>query len=353
MLRILRISVSLVLVSFSSASANDTFVHESAGNLMFVQNNSVAIQRERLVVGPPIQPSPAFTATIPIHVEYELENMSGALVNARIGFPLAPCNLGDYINAKHLNFISGSAATCPKEPKMNLLVEGRSVTGHWDFVFLRDGAPLGSGPSDAGLGKRVASLINLVRDPDERFFAEDPEFLRGAKQLCDQLGGKMKDADCSAFERILVHRTFLWDYTFPAHAKTHVVHDYQVGASWNLHPDDVFHTDAFCLNDPSTRPAWTKYMERIHHDEAVVQAGKSDSAPYPLEFFTEYVLKTGALWAGPIKDFELVIRKSSPKQLISTCFTGLTKTAPLEFRTHRVNFKPTEDLRILYLPAQR
>jgi Domain of unknown function (DUF4424) len=350
MLRILRIGASLLLGGVFSASANDTFVHESAGNLMFVQTNSVAIQRERLVIGPPIQPNPAFTATIPIHVEYELENASGAPVKARIGFPSAACSLGDYINAKHMTFLSGSAATCPKEPKMNLVVDGGQMIGQWGFVFLRDRAPLGNGPSDAGLGKRIGALINLVRDPDERFFAQDPEFLRDAKLLCDQLGGKMKDADCSAFERILVHRTFLWDYTFPAHAKTHVVHDYQVGASWNLHPDDVFHTDAFCLNDPSTRPAWTKYMDRVHRDEATFNARKSDNYPYPLEFFTEYVLKTGALWAGPIKDFELVIRKSSPQQLISTCFTGLTKTTPLEFRTHRANFKPSEDLRILYLP---
>jgi hypothetical protein len=341
-----------MLVSCFSASANDTFIHESAGNLMFVQNNSVAIQRERLVIGPPIHTDPKFVATIPIHVEYELENISASEVNAHVGFPLAACSLGDYINNKTASFVSGYSATCVKEPKMNLVVDGGQVTGHWDFVFLRDGAPL-SGPLDSGLSKRIGASINLVRDPDERYHAEDPEFLKNAQSLCDQLGGKMKGPDCSAFERILVHRTFLWKHTFPAHARTRVIHDYQVTASWNLHPDEIFHSDAFCLNDPSTRPAWTKYMDRLHRDEAAFSTGKSDVGPYPLEFFTEYVLKTGALWAGPIKDFELVIRKSSPQQIISTCFTGLTKASTLEFRTHRVNFKPTEDLRILYLSADR
>jgi hypothetical protein len=34
--------------------ANDTFVHESAGNLMFAQNYEVSIERERLVIGPPV-----------------------------------------------------------------------------------------------------------------------------------------------------------------------------------------------------------------------------------------------------------------------------------------------------------
>jgi hypothetical protein len=38
--------------------------------------------------------------------------------------------------------------------------------------------------------------------------------------------------------------------------------------------------------------------------------------------YTEYVLRTGTQRAGPIKEFELVIRKSSPTQLVSTCFSA-------------------------------
>jgi len=49
-------SRALVCVGLSvPAPANDSFVHQSAGNLMFVQSYDVAIQRERLVIGPPIQ----------------------------------------------------------------------------------------------------------------------------------------------------------------------------------------------------------------------------------------------------------------------------------------------------------
>jgi hypothetical protein len=340
-----RLFVTLLLAI--PALANDTFVHESAGNLMFVQNNEVMIRRERLVIGPPIQSDPLWT--IPIHVEYDLQNTSARMVQAHIGFPLAACSLGDYIWAKHLDFISGSASTCVKEPKMSLAVEGRPVAGRWDFVFLRDGAPLGDGSPDVGLGKTISALINMVHDPQESFFREDPAFLKAAKNLCTQLGGQMKEADCSAFRRISVHRTFLWEHAFTAGAKAHVVHDYRVSASWNLHPADVFPSDAFCLGDSSTRSVWAKYMEDLRQKEA---AGRVEET-YPREFFTEYVLRTGALWAGPIKDFELVIRKSSAAQLVSTCFSGLTKTSSVEFRVHRVDFKPVEDLRILYLEPAR
>src|ERR1700690_2115616 len=122
--RVFRLFATIGLLAMPTL-ANDTFVHESAGNLMFVQNNEVMIQRERLVVGPPLQSSSTPLWTIPIHVEYELHNTSAKQIQARIGFPLAACSLGDYLWAKHLNFLSGSAATCVKEPKMNLTVDGR------------------------------------------------------------------------------------------------------------------------------------------------------------------------------------------------------------------------------------
>jgi Domain of unknown function (DUF4424) len=48
-------------------------------------------------------------------------------------------------------------------------------------------------------------------------------------------------------------------------------------------------------------------------------------------------------------EIDLVIRKSSPQQLVSTCFKGLSKTSPTEFRAQRSPFKPSEDLRVLYL----
>jgi hypothetical protein len=204
--RLLRLIATIGLLAMP-VLANDTFVHESAGNLMFVQNNDVMIERERLVIGPPVQSSSTPLWTIPIHVEYDLRNTNANQIRARIGFPLAACSLGDYLSAKYGSFVTGGAATCVKEPKMSLNVDGRSVAGRWDFVFLRDGAPLGNSSSDAGLGKNIAALINLVRDPTEILDGEDRVFLKAARNLCAQLGGQMNKADCSAFARISVHRT--------------------------------------------------------------------------------------------------------------------------------------------------
>ncbi len=214
---------------------------------------------------------------------------------------------------------------------------------------------MGGSQADAGIGRGISALINLIRDPDESFYREDPMFLRAAKGMCTELGGQMKEGDCEAFKRISVNRTFLWEHTFAPKRQSHVVHDYQVKASWNLHPNDVFPFDAFCLGEPSLRSAWAKYQDDLHRDEEAYNHADHPEMlryPYPREFFTEYVLRTGALWAGPIKEFELVVRKSSPEQLVSTCFGGLARTSAVEFRASRVNFSPSEDLRILYLPPE-
>ena len=348
---LIRCAAAVVLLAQLTLS-NDTFVHESAGNLMFVQNDKVAIQQERLIIGPPAQSKDGNLRTIPIHVEYELENTVSSTVEAKIGFPLAPCLLSDYLMEKSTDFVSGSARSCVKEPAMTLSVDGHPIAGKWGFTFLRDGRGLGDGPADLDFGRRVSNLINRVGDPEKKFFKDDPAFARAAKEICSELGGQMKDTECSTFKRIAVHRTFLWEYRFLPHERSQVIHDYQVTASWNVHPEDVFNSDAFCLSDSSTQFAWKKYRDDLdNREKAYLHTTNPDgsSFPYPREFFTEYVLQTGALWAGPIADFDLTIRKSAESQLISTCFRGLTKSSPLTFTGHRSNFKPSEILRVLYL----
>lgn len=348
---LIRCAAAVILVALPALS-NDTFVHQSAGNLMFVHNDKVAIQQEKLIIGPPAQSKDSNLRTIPIHVEYELENTVSSTVEAQIGFPLAPCLLSDYLMEKTMDFVSGGAGTCVKEPAMTLTVDGHPIPGKWGFTFLRDGKGFENGPADLALAERVSSLIDLVGDPEKKFFKDDPAFARAAKEICSGLGGQMKDAECSSFGRISVHRTFLWEYRFLPHVHSHVVHDYQVIASWNVHPEDVFSFDAFCLSDSSTQSAWKKYRNDLHNrEEAAFHSSNPDgpSAPYPREFFTEYVLQTGALWAGPIADFDLTIRKSAESQLISTCFPGLRKASALAFTVHRSNFKPSEILRVLFL----
>lgn len=65
-----------------------------------------------------------------------------------------------------------------------------------------------------------------------------------------------------------------------------------------------------------------------------------------------YILKTGANWKGPIKAFKLTIAKDSPKDKVSVCIPDTKPVSPTTFEVRRDNFIPTQDLKILFLPAE-
>jgi hypothetical protein len=90
---------------------------------------------------------------------------------------------------------------------------------------------------------------------------------------------------------------------------------------------------------------------------AVAAAMKKLKTDYPpfTEQRIDYILTTGANWAGPIGDFHLTVDKGQTNAIISFCGDGVTKTGPTRFEVRRKNFTPTADLHILILlpvPAQ-
>ncbi len=67
----------------------------------------------------------------------------------------------------------------------------------------------------------------------------------------------------------------------------------------------------------------------------------------------EYVLVTGANWAGPIKDFRLVVDKGSPDNLVSLCGEKIKKISPTQFEMHATEYFPQRNLDVLILqPSQ-
>jgi hypothetical protein len=60
-----------------------------------------------------------------------------------------------------------------------------------------------------------------------------------------------------------------------------------------------------------------------------------------------YVLKTGANWAGPIKDFHLVVDKGQPDRIVSFCGDGVKKISPTAFELRATDFTPARDLNII------
>jgi hypothetical protein len=65
--------------------------------------------------------------------------------------------------------------------------------------------------------------------------------------------------------------------------------------------------------------------------------------------YLEYILVTGANWAGPIKNFRLVIDKGSPNNLVSFCGSNVRKIGPTQFEVRMSNFTPKSNLNVLIL----
>lgn len=64
----------------------------------------------------------------------------------------------------------------------------------------------------------------------------------------------------------------------------------------------------------------------------------------------KYILMTANNWQGAIKEFDLVIEKDNPKEMVSLCFDGeLKKTNSRSFEFHQKNFKPGRDLSVLFV----
>ena len=60
-----------------------------------------------------------------------------------------------------------------------------------------------------------------------------------------------------------------------------------------------------------------------------------------------YVLKTGANWAGPIKDFRLIVDKQRADRLVSFCASQMRAISPTLVEVAATDFTPERDLKIL------
>ena len=143
--------------------------------------------------------------------------------------------------------------------------------------------------------------------------------------------------------------TYYWEQTFPAKAETVIEHRYKpsVGASVQT---------ALGSPNESKEPWFEDYKDKYCMDyeflAAVERARRASNskfgAPYSEERI-DYVLKTGANWSGPIKEFRLVVDKGEPDSLVSFCGQDVKKISETQFEMRKIEFTPDGNLAILIL----
>lgn len=143
---------------------------------------------------------------------------------------------------------------------------------------------------------------------------------------------------------------------FPAGKSINVEHEYMpvaggsVGGSlvaeYRKNPDTRFadYAKQYCIDKAFLGGFDKAYAKKLK----AYNAKGDDYAGVPhAEHWVSYVLKSGANWKGPIKDFRLVIDKGQPENLLSFCGSGVKKISPTRFEMRKTNFEPTADLDIL------
>jgi hypothetical protein len=316
-----------MLAATCAAHANDSAAELSIGGLQFVHTNDIAMESEDLRI-----------SLDRVTVRYRFANASGKPVTLTVAFPLPDIDLSEAENvalpsADPINFVDFE--TRIDGVPVPFQIDQRAMVGDKDVSALLDQFKLPRLP----VGSREIRVADL------------PEATR--TRLADQgllMPVRTDDKGRQQYELAWVVKTSaVRQQTFPPERKVIVEHQYRpsVGTSpdtilrWilrynkGLSPEVERYRKEYCISD-----AFLAQLDK--------RAGNGvPNASMIGERRINYVLKTGANWAGPIRSFKLTIDPGASDRLVSFCPGQLKPTAPNALEFTATNFKPEVDLKIL------
>ena len=326
-------SVILYLAAFAATPvfANDSSSAIGLGGLELTRNNAVSMDSEDL-----------YLSLDKVVVKYRFTNTSAKDVETMVSFPLPPIPDGingylgdqDYPDWKNFAFqtlVNGKAVNYTRIVKVE--ANGRDVSAR-----LKE------------LGWRVDYWTNDDRD----------DLISKIQMLPkSELDEHLREGLIVARKKNPGYFDPNWQVTtyitrkqvFPAGKTISVEHSYapltggSVGGmmerSQRKDPTFKDYKNSFCI-DKSFIAAFDK---RRHSGKKDAEGNEPDS--FYVESWLDYILKSGANWKGPIKDFRLVIDKGKASNLVSFCMDGVKKISPTRFEIRKTNFEPTKDINIL------
>ena len=147
----------------------------------------------------------------------------------------------------------------------------------------------------------------------------------------------------------MLQTTYYWEQTFPARAETAITHRYKPSVGGSVQT-------ALGSPDEAKEPWYEEYKEKYCFSyeflAAVERARKTADGKFAAPFAEEridYILKTGANWSGPIKEFRLVVDKGAADNLVSFCGDDVRKLGETRFEMKKSDYTPDGNLSILIL----
>ena len=321
------------------AHANDSSASVGLGGLELRQNDAISMDSEDL-----------FLSLDEVRITYRFTNHSDRDVETLVSFPLPALPdgvegyLGDtsYPEWRDRDFhtmIGGKEV--PLDYSETFTVNGKNVEARlkqlgWPLKFWDDYEFLDKIDQLSPVEKSKYLAEGLLKKPEPK---ENPDWIVPGWQM-----------------QTFVNRTQI----FPAGQTVTVQHRYKpvsggsVGGMLGViaSPGDEEkevrtwadeYRAKYCIDDAFLAGFRKKMAEKRKQG----QKNGDEMGMFYVENWLDYVLKSGANWRGPIKDFRMVIDKRDADNLISLCADGVKKISPTRFEIRRTDFEPNSDVSIL------
>jgi len=306
--------------------ADDSTAALAAGGIELIKSSAIAMRSENLYI-----------SETTIRAQFKFVNTAAKDVTVTVAFPLPDVTTGplaqsaDFPVDSATNFLGFSTQVGGKPVKMQ--VEQKALQNGHDYTALlqKMGVPLAP-QRDA----TSAALSGLPR-------AEQDQLVKlGLADDSDNPSDVGKDAKLSLYGTWTLKTTFYWTQTFPAGREVDIEQTYQ--------PSVGSEAMTWWGNDaPPTDPAALKERTDYCIDASFIAGARAlhlSGAAYEPAYI-DYVLTSGANWKGPIGDFTMTIDKGTAQNIVTFCGDGVRKIGPTTFETHKVNFTPTRDVKVL------
>ncbi len=327
-MRNMKLIVAILTASLiwqANASANDSMAEVALGGLTLIETDAVSLDSEELYI-----------SRNEVRVDYRFTNTTDKDIEALVAFPLPEQKMADADSDGYL----------------------RDYRAELDFSTRVDGIPVAFTVVEQALFKGVdisqrlkALGLALVGLQEFEAFQATVAKLPETEKLALLREGIIADegtAGSPAYRSMWDLRTTVTrKQLFPAGKTLKVQHRYRplVGGSvgGSLMPNargeewGLMMQKRYCIED-----SWYKAFDKA------IKPRITEDNPVPYtETWIGYVLKSGASWKGPIKDFRLVVDKGEAENLVSFCAEGVKKISDTQFEVRKKDFEPKEDLNVL------
>ncbi|WP_282008482.1 DUF4424 family protein [Brevundimonas aveniformis] len=301
------------------AAANDTVASMQAGGLRFEQTAGISMLSEDL-----------YLSSGEVRVTYRFLNHTDEGISTLVAFPMPDVEPGWISDAggdlAHPERMLPFLTWADGQP-VYMEVEQRAVVGERDVSALLEahGVPLNPYGEAAQLALEELSEAALAE-------------LEAAGAI-----DRGPNGDDWGWPRWTLKTTHYWTQYFPPGEEVEIRHIYvpAVGGT----------STSLIGVDADWGEVTSEYRERHCVDDAFEQAARRgrERGLHYTETWLDYVLTTGANWAGPIREFRMVVDKGSENNLVSFCGTGVRRISPTQFEVRYENYTPDRDMNVLIL----